>query len=290
MNANLVKCLCGISDEAGSALDVQIATHRELGWELIELRTVGGARVVDLPRQELAQVRSALRANGLRVAAIDTGIGGWGRTVRTPLRLDVEELKRAADCADVLGSRRLRIMSFQNDELSPEAWRGEALERIATLAEAARATDLVLLHENCQGWASQGPEQTLDMLRQIDSPHLRLLFDTGNPVAYGQSSLSFIHAVAGWVEHVHIKDALLPVGGEVEYSLPGAGQAHVALCIDVLFRHGYRGAFSIEPHRAYAPHLGTGGDAEVRRQTYLSYGRRFRALLEDLISPHGNIL
>jgi sugar phosphate isomerase/epimerase len=290
MNAKLVKCLCGISDEAGSALDAQVEAHRELGWELIELRTIDGARLVDLPRQDLARVKSTLRAEGLKVAAIDTGIGGWGRSVLTPFGLDMEELKRAAECADLLGTRFLRIMSFPNDGLTPDGWRDVALERIAGLVEAARAVDLVLLHENCQGWASQGPCQTLDMLRQIDSPHLRLLFDIGNPVAYGQDGLSFINAVAPWVEHVHIKDASLSADGEVMYMPPGEGDAHVALCIDVLFRHGYRGAFSIEPHRAYVPHLGAAADGVARRQSYMAYGRRFQALLEDVVSPHRNLL
>jgi L-ribulose-5-phosphate 3-epimerase len=290
MNDNLIKCLCGIADEAGATLEAQVAAHRELGWRLIELRTLGRARVADLPRQELTSVASVLRANGLSVAALDTGIGGWDRSVSSPLMRELEELKRSAECAGVLGTRFLRIMSFPNDGFAPNAWRAEALGRVAALVEAARASGVVLLHENCVGWASQGPDETLDMLRQIDSPHLRLLFDTGNPVVHGQSSLTFLRAVAGWVEHVHVKDALPAARGEFEFTLPGAGQAHVMLCIDALFREGYRGVFSIEPHRAHVPHLGVNGDDIARRESYLAYGRRFRALLEELVRPNGNLL
>lgn len=289
MSDNLVKCLCGISDEAGAALEVQIAAHRELGWELVELRSVDGRRAVDLSREELAQVGTALRSNDLRVVAVDTGIGGWDRSVSSPFSRELEELKRAADCAHALGTRLLRIMSYPNDNFALCAWRAEALRRVAALVEQARAADVLLLHENCVGWASQGPEQTLDMLQSINSPHLRLLFDTGNPVAYGQCGLSFLHAVAPWVQHVHIKDAS-PKAGGFEYTLPGAGRAHVALCIDALFRRGYRGAFSIEPHRAYVPHLGVGADDVARHESYLSYGRRFRALLEEIVDPHRNLL
>jgi sugar phosphate isomerase/epimerase len=128
------------------------------------------------------------------------------------------------------------------------------------------------------------------MLREIDSPHLGLLFDTGNPVAYKQDGLSFLNSVAKWVHHVHIKDAAPVMGGSFEYTLPGAGEAHVALCIDTLFRHGYQGAFSIEPHLAYLPHLGIGGDHAQRREAYLSYGRHFRAMLAELIDPHRGFL
>jgi L-ribulose-5-phosphate 3-epimerase len=289
MNDNLVKCLCGISDEAGAALDVQIAAHRELGWELIELRSVDGRRAGDLSREEAARVGSALRSNGLRVVAIDTGIGGWDRSIGSPFGRELEELKRAADCAHAFGTQFLRIMSYPNDGLAPCAWRAEVLRRVAALVEEARAADVILLHENCVGWASQGPEQTLDMLRSVDSSHLRLLFDVGNPVAYGQCGLSFLHAVAPWVQHVHVKDAA-PKAGGFEYTLPGAGRAQVALCIDALFRWGYRGAFSIEPHRAYVPHLGGGAEGVARPESYLLYGRRFRALLEEIVDPHRNLL
>jgi hypothetical protein len=71
--------------------------------------------------------------------------------------------------------------------------------------------------------------------------------------------------------------------------MPGAGEAHVALCVDALFRSGYQGVFSIEPHCAYVPHLGAAGDAAARREAYLAFGRRFRAMLEGLVDPHRSI-
>ncbi len=128
------------------------------------------------------------------------------------------------------------------------------------------------------------------MLRQINSPHLRLLFDIGNPVAYGQNGLSFLHAVAKWVEHVHVKDAARLTADEIQYKLPGDGQAQVALCVDTLFRWGYQGVFSIEPHRALVPHLNIVSDEVTKRNTYLSCGKRLEALLEELINPQRNTL
>lgn len=290
MQSELTKCLCGVSDEGACNLNSQISLHRELGWQLIELRSVDGVRVADLPAEQVNRIAVALEENALRVAAICTGIGGWDRTISTPFQRDLDELDRSIECAHTLGTRFLRIMSFPNDGLSPDAWRSESLQRIVTLVNVARRSDVVLLHENCQGWASQGPDETLDMLRQIDSPHLRLLFDTGNPVAYGQNSLSFIHAVAKWVQHVHVKDAVRLKGGEINYTLPGHGQAQVALCIDTLFRWGYQGAFSIEPHCAFIPHLNINSDAVAQRNSYLSYARHFLTLMDDVVNPQRNLL
>src|SRR5580658_7181260 len=204
MNDPLVKCLCGISDEAGMTLDEQMAAHRELGWNLIELRAVDGERVTEVSNGRFSQIASALRANGLRTVVINTGIGGEGRTASSPLWKDLEELDKAAERATLVGCKFLQIMSFPNDGLGEGAWQQAALEKIERLTERARVVGVVLLHENGLGWASQGPDRTLEMLRTIDSPHLRLLFDMATPVASGKDSMTFLDRVAGWVEHVHV--------------------------------------------------------------------------------------
>ena len=290
MKDNLCKCLCGIADEAGRRLEQQLEVHRELGWELIELRTIDGTPVTAMAQQSFDRLAAAIGGSGMRVAALDTGIGGWNRTVLSPLRLDLEELKRSAERAHRLCTRFLRVMSFPNQGLPAKEWKERALDRMARLVSEACSADVVLLHENCMGWASQGPQQTMEMLRRIHSPNLGLLFDIGNPLVYGQDGLQFLNAVAQWVKHVHIKDAALQPDGNVKYMLPGSGQVGVGLFVWRLFQSGYQGAFSIEPHLACLPHLDIVGDETTRRSTYLSCGRQFRTLMQGLLNPERDLI
>lgn len=285
---SLTVCLCGIPDEAGASIDEQLDVHAELGWRLVELRSVDGISICAMPDDRFAEVAAAVAQSGMRVAALDTGIGGWDRPIDGPAHRDWEELAVAADRAHRLGTRFLRVMSSPNAGLTATAWGDRALDRLASLVGRASTLDVVLLHENCQGWASQSASNTTRMLRTIDSPHLRLLFDTGNPLVYGQDALSFVYTVAPWVEHVHVKDVRRS-GNSLDFTFPGQGDAQVHLCVDALFRTGYHGAFSIEPHLACVPHLGIGLPPEARRRAYVEYGHRFRRLLVELLDPEGRI-
>jgi len=281
--ADVRNLVCGVADEAGSTLEEQIRAHRDLGWSLIELRSIGDVQITDLPEEAFQGVLAAVRDGGLSVVALDTRIGGWGRTIDSPFDHDIEELRRAADRAHRLGARMLRVMSYPNAGLAPNEWRLRSLERVAVLADEARSADALLVHENCQGWASQGPEQTLDMLRTVASPHLRLLFDIGNPVAYRQDGPEFLARVLPWVAHVHVKDAVASEG-RTSYVYPGLGQAAVRECLRLLHQGGYRNAFSIEPHLAYVPHTGLSAAPEERCAAYLRYGQCFERLLDEIMA------
>jgi sugar phosphate isomerase/epimerase len=274
----------GLGDEAGIRLIDQISAHLVLGWQEIELRTVDGIALADIDDASFRTLRLRLEDAGLRVTAISSRIGNWERPITNPFYQDTEELLRLAERMHELGSRYLRIMSYPNDGYSEVTWRAEALERISTLAEIAASQSIILVHENCSGWASESATRTLDMLRSIDSPALKLLFDIGNPVAYGYDGLAFLRRVLPWVVHVHVKDGITSPGGQVVSTYPGEGQAQVIPCLQLLLENGYRGIWSIEPHLHLIPHLRKVGEQAQLWNSYVDYGRRFMTLVEAHIT------
>lgn len=233
----------GIGDEAAPDLPGQLAAIRRLGGTAIELRTIDGVWLADRPvgRLELA---------GLEVVCLASRIGNWARPISTPVAADLAELDRLIEHCHALGCRHVRIMSYPNDGLAEPDWRKRVINRIRLLANAAASAGIVLLHENCSGWAGASAENTLRLLEEVDSPALKLLFDTGNGVAAGYSAYELLTQVVEHVAHVHVKDA---VAGPV-YTLPGAGEARVADCLRLLLDHGYPGYFSLEPHLSLVPH------------------------------------
>jgi sugar phosphate isomerase/epimerase len=144
---------------------------------------------------------------------------------------------------------------------------------------------VVLLHENCHGWAGRSAACSLDLVATVDSPSLRLLFDTGNGLAYGYRSLPFLREVLPLVEHVHVKDGITTAGGDAVFGMPGEGAARLVDCMALLEEHGYRGWYSIEPHVALIPHLGVRGDPVLQERAYRGYAAAFLALLDTVASP-----
>jgi sugar phosphate isomerase/epimerase len=270
---------CGIGDEAAPDLAGQIAVHTELGIGSIELRTIDGLGLHLLDETALAGAAEALAAAGLTVPVVDTPIGNWATTVATDLDGELAVLAGSARAAHALGATWLRVMSYPNDGRPEPAWATESIRRLTVLAREAERLGVVLLHENCQGWAGQGPEQTLRMLAEVDSPALRLVFDLGNGLAYGYEAADFLDRVLPWVDHVHVKDGLRTADGAV-FTEPGRGEVDVAGCVKRLEESGYRGRYSLEPHVAHIPHLAATAGAAELAAGYRACAEAFRSIWE----------
>jgi sugar phosphate isomerase/epimerase/acetylornithine deacetylase/succinyl-diaminopimelate desuccinylase-like protein len=275
----------GIGDEAGSALADQIGALQALGWGLIELRTVGGTAIGDLEDGAFAALVAALDAAGLRAACVDSRIAGWARPITGPLEDDLAELDRLARRSAALGTPYVRVMSYPNDGLDEVAWGRRVVERMRRLAERAERAGLVLLHENCAGWAGRDAARMLALLEAVGSPALRLLFDSGNAVAYGYDSYDLLKEIVGQVAHVHVKDARGEEAAPV-YTLPGEGACRVADCLRLLLEHGFKGTWTIEPHLRFRPHEGLTDVGEDGAELFVAYGRRLERLVaERVLAP-----
>jgi sugar phosphate isomerase/epimerase len=275
--------LAGIGDEAATTLAGQVAAVRELDWQSIELRTVDGIAVADLDDHAFRSVAEAVRTAGLDVVCLDSRAGNWGRPINGRFEDDLAEIEILADRCPHLGTRFVRIMSYPNAGLPEPEWRRLVLERMRRLTERAERAGIVLLHENCSGWAGGSAERTLHLLDTVKSPSLRVLFDTGNGVAHGYPGYDLLLELLPYVDHVHVKDGI-EGAGEPVYTLPGDGQARVADCLRLLLASGYDGALSIEPHLATLPHAGQPATGDAARQ-FVAAGRRLRQLCVDEVFP-----
>lgn len=280
----------GIGDEAGASLRAQLDALAKLGWSWIELRTVDGIAIADLDNRAFAQLNDALAARELTVAAIASRIGNWSRPITGAFEEDLAELAVLTHRCAALGTRYIRVMSYRNAGLDEREWGRRVVDRMRELASRAERAELVLLHENCAGWAGTNAERMLTLLEAVDSPALRLLFDTGNGIAHGYEAYPLLADVLTHVAHVHIKDAEGSAAHPV-YTLPGAGHARVVDCLRLLLRSGYTGVWSIEPHLSLRPHEPVAADGHGdeagpdRYEGFVASGLALEKLVLDQVLP-----
>ena len=273
----------GIADEAGQDIETQIRAHRELGWTHIELRMVEGSNITAVSDASFAAISDALRAAGLHVSCFGSAIANWARAITCDRNIDIDDLSRAIPRMKALDVPFIRVMSYPNDPQHPfsdDAWRKESISRMKVLARMAEDGGVTLAHENCSGWGGLSADNSNILLGEVNSPALRVVFDTGNPVTYGQDTWEYYKAVEKDIVYVHIKDAKRTNGEEV-YTYCGEGDGCVAEVLGDLLSKGYEGGVSIEPHLAAIIH--TGQKADNTRQLYDSYseyGRRLMKLVE----------
>ncbi len=276
----------GIADEAGKDIATQVKAQRELGWDHIELRLVDGTNITQLDDKAFARVYDAVTEAGLQVSCFGSAIANWARPITCDPQIDRDDLKAAIPRMQRLGCPFIRVMSYPNhpDDPVPEReWRREAIKRMRYLAGMAEDAGITLVHENCSGWGGQSAENSTILLGEVDSPALKVVFDTGNPVDYGQDPWEYYRTVYEDIAYVHIKDAKRRPNGELEYCYCGEGDGRVKDVLADLIDKGYAGGVSIEPHLAAIIHTGerTSDAAELYR-TYTEYGRRLMALVEEI--------
>jgi sugar phosphate isomerase/epimerase len=274
----------GISDEAGQPIATQIRAHKELGWKHLELRMVDGTNITQLSDADFDAVVQAVDEAGMSCSCFGSAIANWARPITCDPQIDIDDLARSIPRMKRMGTEFIRVMSYPNDPDNPidePAWRKEAISRMKTLAKMAEDGGIILAHENCSGWGGLSAENSNILLAEVNSPALKVVYDTGNPVSYKQDAWDYYQTVYDHVAYVHIKDANL-VDGEAVYCYCGDGQGFVKETISDLLKKGYKGGFSIEPHLAAIIHTGESTDnAEELYNSYTEYGRRLVKIVED---------
>jgi sugar phosphate isomerase/epimerase len=275
----------GIADEASPRLASQIQAQNDIGWRHIELRNIDGTNLTDLGDDAFDRTAGAIEASGLQVSCFASQLANWSRPIDSDFERDVAELRRAVPRMKRLKAPFIRCMSYPNSKapLADAEWRREAARRLKTLARIAQDGGVTLVHENCNGWGGQGPTQTLDLVEDVGSRSFRLVFDTGNPIPYGQDAWDYYSKVREHVVYVHVKDYEVGPDGKEKAVFPGEGRGHVREIVRDLLERGYDGGFSIEPHITSVIHLGKeAADPELAYRTYVEYGRRLERLVKEL--------
>ena len=285
--------ISGFTDEVSDDLDVQIRALKELGWNHIDLRTVDGKNVSTLSDEEFARVHQKLEENGIAIACFGSTVANWGREVNSDLELDLQELRTSIRHMQTAGVKYIRIMSYKVSEPEPlgTPMEEQVISSIRQIARIAEDNGVVCLHENCQTWGGQSHEHSLRLLEAVDSPALRLVYDTGNPVSmkdvsgidpyYFQDSYLFYEQVKEFVDYIHIKDAVVE-NDEPRYVFPAEGGGRVREILKSVAEERPGLPISIEPHVAVVFHdPSVQAPFEQRWSSFIDYGRQAVRVAEE---------
>ena len=237
--------LSGFIDEISSDFTEQCKVASGLGLKYAEVRSAWHINILDLNDEQLTAVKETLADHGLAVSSIGSPIGKIYIDEEFGPHLD--RMKHAADVAHELSAPYIRIFSFfLRPGANPADHRSEVIERMRALARVAEDADVVLLHENEKDIYGDVPSRCLDVVRSVDSPHLRLAWDPANFVQVGvQPYTQGYQMLRPHVEYIQIKDALAADGTVVT---AGRGDGEIVRTIHALRHDGFDGFFSLEPH------------------------------------------
>jgi len=234
----------------------------------VEIRMVNGKNIADFSDQELDQLLFEVEKRGLYISTIASPVFKCAldpsREVASGDTFGQEEesvenhfakLERVIEICEKLKANKIRIFSFWREE-NPSAYEEEIIGYLKKAANMAEEKGVLLLLENENSCNGGYASEVANLVRKVDSPNLKVLWDPGNEEYGGRSAFSEGYGtVKGIIGHVHLKDALVDENGQSKCVPIGEGNVPFIDQLQALENDGYEGLFTIETH--YIPEDGT---------------------------------
>lgn len=213
---------------------------------------------------EIPQVKRRLEDLGLELAVYSLS-NNFIQPDASERARELADLRRAVDIALELDVDILRVFSGNAlAGLSHQQGMAWILAGLAAGADYAQSQGVTLALENHGRFAGRS-DQVRDIIEQVNSPALRVNFDTGNFLPVGQDPVAAAQDLAPLVVLVHLKDMKLAKGDETGHvaadphgrlltgSVIGEGLVDLPAVMAVLREAGYDGWLSLEFEGAEEP-------------------------------------
>lgn len=234
--------LSAFADEAGTTLSEQIAALKRNEINYIEPRNINGKPILTLTDEELAEVRSELDKNGIKVNSLGSPIGKY--PITEPFEVHLRDFMRAIEVCKLLGTDKMRMFSFFVDQSKLAEYRDEVIYRLTEMTKIAKEHGILLCHENESDIYGQNPEQMRDIMTSVTDMYG--IFDAANYRMNGQDVIDGINATLINLAYLHIKDAIY----DSKLIVPaGDGEGRIAEVLDIVNAHTDKPVYlTLEPH------------------------------------------
>ncbi|GHU57725.1 xylose isomerase [Bacteroidia bacterium] len=248
--------ISAFADEVSIGLEKQLEFLSANEIRYIELRFIDGINVLDVDRNDWLNVKNKLDSYHVKVSAIASPIGK--SYITDSFENEFSRFKRAVEIANFFQTQFIRVFSYYPSPVERiEDFRDEVLQRFRMKSDYLKGSDILMVHENETNIYGHSAANCLDIVKTIDSPNLKLVYDPANFV-WGESLTDNVERcfplLKEYVVHVHIKDWVL--GSKDIGAMPGEGDAQIELLLSELSKLGYNGFLSLEPHLNKAGQFG----------------------------------
>jgi sugar phosphate isomerase/epimerase len=248
-----------LTGQLNEALDFISSYH--LRW--CELREMWGKNIMNSSREELDRARDLLARHGIRVSEIASPLFKWN-CPRMPAKAgekrdtfaasfteaDADKLlDQSFELARFFGTSMVRIFTYWRVDDPTKAY-PYVRDRMAKAAEVAARNKIVLNIENEHSCNVGTGKELGRLLRDVNSPSLRGVWDPANATMLGEVPFpDGYKAVKGLFPHMHVKDSRKNAKtGELEWAPVGGGIVDFKGQFQALLRDRYEGTISLETH------------------------------------------
>ena len=235
--------ISGFCDEAAAEIVPQFETITKLGVEFFEPRMINGKNISSLNEEETAELLAIMESYGISASSIGSPIGKI--KPEDDFEAHFELFKNTVKVAKTIGAKYIRMFSFfLPEDKDYDTYTEFVVEKLTRMVKYAEEEGVILLHENEKGIYGNIARRCKVLFERIQSPNFRAVFDFSNFIECDQETMEAYEMLKPYIEYIHIKDNRKGVG-----VLPaGEGDGNVVEILRDLYKNGYDGYLSLEPH------------------------------------------
>lgn len=226
--------------------------------DCMEVRSVNGNSPFDFTEADISDINNASKQYGLTVCSISAPLFKCDFDDENQVKMQIDQFEKCAEYANRIGAKMIRGFDFWRCGASVDA-RAEKYERIV---EICKERGIICVVEADPSVNSNTPELTAELVKKINSPYVKVLFDPGNEIwVTGKASDDAYDSVKDNLAHIHIKDAKI-VNGKPDGVKIGTGLVNYKKLFKRLTDDGYNGNVMLETH--YRKNIGL-TDEQLKR-------------------------
>jgi L-ribulose-5-phosphate 3-epimerase len=252
-----------ITDELTTNLDEAADFILSYGLHYCELREFFGKNIMNSAKEDLDRAKKILDQHKLQVSDIASPLFKWNlpqmpakaNEKRDEFKASFTEpdadmqLEKSFKLARFFNTHKVRIFSYWRVE-DPEKAYPYVRDRLAKAAQLAAKNDIILVLENEHSCNVGTGKELGRILRDVNSPNLRGVWDPGNATMLGETPFpDGYNAVRGLFPHMHLKDSRKnEKTGKLDWAPVGGGIIDFKGQFEALRRDKYEGTMSLETH------------------------------------------
>ena len=234
--------LSGFADEISSDTTVQFEVLNKLGIKYFEPRGIDGKNISELTVEEAMQLKAKMDKFGIKASSVGSPIGKV--YLDDDFEMHFELFCHVVEIAKILEAKYIRIFSFYSRDEWNENSRREVVKRLSRMIDYAKNKNVILLHENEKDIYGDTAIRCLDLMQELYCDNFKSVFDPANFVQVGENTLDAYEKLQNYVAYMHIKDS--QKDGKIVPA--GEGEGNIEGILSDLFKKGYNGFISLEPH------------------------------------------
>lgn len=283
-----------ITDEISQDFQTAVELAARYRLDAVEIRSVWEKGPHELEKGDIERIKSMAKSAGLTVPAISAPFFKCDIDDPNAIKSHIAILRKSIRLAQALDAGLIRGFTFWSKG-SFEENLDKIVSRFEEPLKILEREDMTLALEFDPNVFAANADKLVKVIRKIDSPRVRALWDPGNDIYEPEGETPYpdgYEIIKPYMVHMHLKDARRLEDGKVDGMPIGEGQVDYRGQFRRLLEDGYTGCVMLETH--YRPKHGISEELLALPKgsafSYLGYEAteecliKWNALLDDVAS------